>query len=410
MRIVIVNFSDSEGGAARAAYRLHESLLSQGLDSIMLVASKRKHDPSVMGPSSIFQKAIYKFKSHLNKFPLRKYVVKVPFSPSFSPSLGVVEKINKLKPDIVHIHWIHAGMLKFEDISRIKAPLVWTLHDMWLFTGGCHYAGECKFYLTHCGKCPALTSSKKNDLSNSIFSRKKEILKETNNITIVGLSEWIKNCATSSFLLKDKSIVRIPNPIDTNKFKPSPMLEAREFWRFPVNRKLVLFGAMSSTTDVRKGYLELKQALEKLKNPNVELVVFGNNTNLNQDVFGFKTHSVGTIEDDSKLMFLYNAADLMVVPSLEENLSNAIAESLACGTPVVCFDIGGNGDLVEHMHNGYLAQRNDVEDLKNGIDWVLAHKDAEKLSRKSRDTILQKMEPKLIAKKYEELYHKISHN
>ena len=163
MKILIVSASDSEGGAARAAYRLHKALLTEDITSTMLVQSKATDDYTVIGAQTKFQKAISKLRPTLDSIPVWCYPdrTKALFSPSWLPFSDLVNKINDLNPDVVHLHWINSGMIRIEDFAKIKAPIVWSLHDNWAFTGGCHVMRECQLYKNSCGECPILGSKKK---------------------------------------------------------------------------------------------------------------------------------------------------------------------------------------------------------------------------------------------------------
>lgn len=408
MRVLIVNTSDIEGGAARAAYRLHKALLTEGVDSQMLVQSKSSDDFTVLGPQTKFQKAMGKLRPTLDSIPVRRYPerTKTLFSPSWVPFAGLVDKINALNPDVVHLHWIAGGMMRIEDLAKINAPIVWSLHDMWAFTGGCHYDEECGKFKNSCGSCPVLASAKENDLSSKVLQRKQVSFKQHTNLTIVGLSNWLAKQAKSSSLFKNTSVVNLPNPIDTTSFAPFCKQQARTLFKLPGDKKLVLFGAMGATSDPRKGFKELAQALSYLP-ADYELVVFGSNEPKISQGFKQKAHYLGHLHDDITLRVLYNAADVMVVPSLQENLSNAIMESLSCGTPVVGFDIGGNSDLIDHQVNGYLAEPYSSADFAKGIDWVLQHQSPDKLADNARQTVLVNFESSLVASKYIDLYREV---
>ena len=312
----------------------------------------------------------------------------------------------KIDPDIVHLHWVTGGMLRIEDVARIRAPVVWSLHDMWAFTGGCHYDEECGKFKNSCGSCPVLASAKENDLSSKVLQRKQVSFKQHTNLTIVGLSNWLAKQAKSSTLFKNTSVVNLPNPIDTTSFAPFCKQQARTLFKLPGDKKLVLFGAMGATSDPRKGFKELAQALDHLP-AEYELVVFGSNEPKISQGFKQKAHYLGHLHDDIALRVLYNAADVMVVPSLQENLSNAIMESLSCGTPVVGFDIGGNSDLIDHQVNGYLAEPYSADDLAKGIAWVLQHQSPDELAENARQKVLENFESSLVASKYIDLYREV---
>lgn len=408
MKILIVNTSDIQGGAARAAYRLHKALLSEGVDSRMLVQSKTSDDFSVIGPQTKFQKAMGRIRPTFDAFPLLcyKYRSMALISPSWIPFSGIVDKINALDPDVVHLHWIASGMIRIEDLQKINAPIVWSLHDMWPFTGGCHYVEDCAGYKKKCGNCPALMSNKEFDLSRKVWLRKQSCYSQLPNLTIVGLSKWLTVCAESASLFHNQLVINLPNPIDTKTFAPFAKVEARKLFNLPQDKKLILFGAMGATSDPRKGYKELVQALEYLPE-DYELVVFGSNKPQLPQGFKQKASYLGYLHDDVSLRVLYSAADVMVVPSLQENLSNAIMESLSCGTPVVAFGVGGNSDLIEHGKNGYLVKPFDCHDLADGIGWLVNHSTMESIKEYARNKIIKNFDSEIVAKKYIELYRSI---
>lgn len=409
MRVLIVNSSDLEGGAARAAYRLHHSLLKEGVDSKLLVQSKVSDDFTVLGPISKVEKLASRIRPLLDSLSNRRYErrTKTLYSSSWLPFSNVVERINALNPDIVHLHWVASGMMRIEDVARINAPIVWSLHDMWPFTGGCHYDELCGAFKNGCGRCKVLGSSVEADLSRKVFLRKQKIFEKKKNITIVGLSRWLAREAKESQLFSGYSVVNLPNPIDTNIFAPFEKSKARELLRLPQNKKLILFGAMAATSDPRKGFRELSEALEQLEVQDVELVVFGASSPEKNTSFKQKTHYLGRLHDDVTLRVLYSAVDVMVVPSLQENLSNVIMESLACGTPVVGFNVGGNPDLVDHRVSGYLAKPYDIEDLVRGLIWVLENENTNAVSSLARQKVTREFEQSHVAMQYINLYRTI---
>lgn len=404
MKVLIVNTSDIDGGAARAAYRLHNALLESKINSQMLVLSKSGDDFTVNTFLKKTQKIFNKLRPALDSIPIRKYNNTALFSAAWVPSSGIVNKINSLNPDVVHLHWINAGMIKIEDLAKIKAPIVWSLHDMWAFTGGCHYDESCGAYKEKCGECVVLASKRKKDISRKVFKRKQATYSKIPNMTIVGLSNWLKTCAENSILFHNKKIVNLPNPIDTKIFQAFDKLKARELWGLPKDKKIVLFGAMGASSDPRKGFNELSDAFKNIDRDDIEFVVFGASSPLNPPDLGCKTHYIGRLSDDISLITLYSAVDVMIVPSLQENLSNAIMESLACATPVVGFDIGGNSDLIDHEQNGYLAQAYSSVDLAKGIEWVLDNSKYEDLCRNAREKVISKFDNNIVSAQYIELY------
>jgi glycosyltransferase involved in cell wall biosynthesis len=229
-----------------------------------------------------------------------------------------------------------------------------------------------------------LESDQEQDLSRWIWKRKAKAW-ESVNLTVVSPSKWLAGCARSSSLFQDKRIEVIPNGLDTQIYQPIERHLARARLKLPQDKLLILFGAMSSTSDRRKGFHLLQPALQKLGGSDwrdqVELVVFGSSRPKSEPSFGFKTHYLGSLSDDFALSLVYAVADVFVAPSVQENLPNTVMEALACGTPCVAFKIGGMADLIEHQLNGYLAYPFEIEDLANGIAWVLADKKQHNLLR-----------------------------
>jgi glycosyltransferase involved in cell wall biosynthesis len=376
----------------------------------MLVQKKDGDDFTVTSTSNTkIQKLFNKLRPPIDSIPIRFYkdTTKTLFSPSWFGFGNIADKINEINPDIVHLHWICGGMIKIEELAKIKAPIVWSLHDMWAFTGGCHYDEGCNAFESSCKNCKVLGSSKEYDLSRKIFYRKKKTFQDMKNMTIIGLSRWLNDCSKNSSLLKERKHINLPNPINTKIFKPFNKYKSRELWNLPMNKKLVLFGAMNATSDSRKGFKELSESLHCLHNQSIEFVVFGSSEPRESQNFGFKTHYMGYLYDDVSLTTLYSAVDVMVVPSLQENLSNAIMESLSCATPVIAFDIGGNRDMIEHQNNGYLAKPFEAEDLAKGIDWVLNNENYETLCKNAREKVLKEFDSKVVARRYMELYREI---
>lgn len=410
MKVLIVNTSDFEGGAARAAYRLHKSLLALNVKSQMLVQSKKSEDFTVETISKTkTQKGINLLRPAIDSIPMIFYrnKTKTLFSPSWFGFNRVVDTINEINPDVVHLHWICGGMMRLEDLARIKAPIVWSLHDMWAFTGGCHYDEECNCYKKGCESCKVLGSNKKNDLSKKAFRRKQKVFFKKKDISVVGVSRWLCDASKSSALLKDKKHINLPNPIDTTIFKPFDKEASRELWSLPKNKKLVLFGAMDATNDPRKGFKELNEALQKLTCKDVEFVIFGSSEPKNAPDFGFRTHYIGHLYDDVSLVTLYSAVDVMIVPSLQEAFGQTASESMACGTPVVAFGHTGLLDIIDHKTNGYLAKPFDTLDLACGIEWILSSKHYDELCVSARQKVLKKFDSVVVAKKYVEFYKEI---
>ena len=408
---LLINTFDNVGGAARAAYRLHHGLLEHGIKSRYFVSQKSSDDPTVLGPSTNLEKVAAKLRYQIEGLPLFIYRDRqnVIFSPAWVP-WNFHNFINRTDADIIHLHWINGGFLQVETFKKIKKPIIWTLHDSWAFTGGCHMPLDCKKYETACGCCPVLKSNKTKDISYRIFLRKQRSWKDL-PLTIVTPSRWLADKARSSALFNGRRIEVIPNGIDTHRYKPMEKKIARELLSLPQNKKIILFGTMNAFTDLRKGIHHLQKAILILseryhQKEDVEIVVFGASKPAGEQPFSLKTYYMDRLYDDISLSLLYASADVFVAPSIEENLPYTIMESLSCGTPCVAFKIGGIPDLIEHKGNGYLAAPLDPKDLAQGIYWVLEdEKRHERLSSRAREKVIEEFDIKLISRKYMEMYY-----
>jgi glycosyltransferase involved in cell wall biosynthesis len=409
LNVLHINTSDINGGAARAAYRLHRALLDQDVESRMLVQDKSSDDWTVTGPPSKIGKGVARIRPTAGQLPVKIYphAKQTLFSPCWLPFSKVIRTIKRIDPDIVHLHWIAGGFLRIEDLARIQKPIIWSLHDMWAFTGGCHYDEGCGRYTARCGACPVLGSSSERDLSRWIFRRKQKTFAGISNLTINGLSRWLADCAVKSSLFRNHTMVNLPNLIDTRAFKPVPREQAKKLLGLSLEKKHILFGAMNAASDARKGFAELIRSLDHIQSRNIELTVFGCSEPRNVPALPHPVHYLGRLQDDISLRVLYSAADVMVAPSRQENLSNTIMESMACGTPVVAFDIGGNGDMVEHQRNGYLARPFDSIDLACGIDYCLNKENTKRLCENARHKIVKEFDFHLVCQRYIQLYESI---
>ncbi len=412
MKVLHLSQSDIEGGAARGAYWLHQALQKAGVESNMLVASKQSDDPSVFGKSGKIHRGLIELRSRIDGFPLSFYKNRHPlFSLSWFPNHDTETQITQINPDLINLHWIGTGFLTPESLSRFKKPIVWTMRDMWAFTGGCHYTGDCVNYMTKCGACPALKSQKENDLSRKFWQRKFNSWHSL-DFTVVTISRWLAECVKESSILGQKRVEVIHNALDESKFKPMPKKVVREILGLNPEKKIILFGAINATTDERKGFQYIVPALQNLANngfrDNTELVVFGSSKPQAEPNLGMKATYMGNLNDDISLALVYAAADVTLVPSMQEAFGKTAMESLACGTPVVSFDSTGLKDIVEHQKNGYRSECFSWEDLARGIHWVLADEERwESLSRRARKKIEEEFTLTIQARAYLKLYEEV---
>ncbi len=318
MKILHLSTHDISGGAARAAYRLHKGLQYIGLDSQMLVQEKLSDDKTVIAPKIRLFQGIAKTKLTFETLPLKLYRQRsnTSFFTQWLPD-RVVPQVAHINPDIINLHWISAGFMQIETLAKLKQPLVWTLHDSWGFTGGCHVIGECDRYTVSCGACPQLNSGNDWDLSRWVWKRKAKAWKDL-NLTLVSPSSWLANCASSSSLFQNLRIEVIPHGLDTQSFRPINQVLAREILNLPQDKKLILFGALQATSDRNKGFHLLQPSLQELSksgwNDSWDVVIFGASQPENPPDLGFKTHYLGHLHDNMSLASVYSAADVMLVP------------------------------------------------------------------------------------------------
>ena len=410
MRIIHLSYSDIIGGAFRATYRIHHSLLKHGISSRLWVNEKKSDDWTVEDLNNKIGKVLNKLRPQVINYSLVKMLKtenKIIHSPSVLPS-NWVKHINNSDSDIVHLHWIQNEMLSIKDISKIKKPIVWTLHDMWAFCGAEHYTNDNRWRESY------NSNNKPNyesgfDLNRWTWNRKKKYWKNPNQI--VTPSKWLAKCVSESALMKNWPVSVIANPIDTYQWKPMEKKNTRQLLNLSQDANLILFGAIGGGKDSRKGYDLLLSALEYIKADKklkkIELVVFGQSKPKSQPDLGFPIHYSGHLHDDLSLRALYSAADVMVVPSRLEAFGQTASEAHACGTPVVSFDIGGLPDIIEHQKTGYLAKAFDTRDLANGITWVLQQDGSNKLGNNARERAVEKFSEKKISEAYLDIYKKL---
>ncbi|MEI7879992.1 MAG: glycosyltransferase family 4 protein [bacterium] len=412
MKVLHLNTFDIEGGAARAAWRLHQGLRELGTDSRMLVQTKTSGDETVCERDTELARWLGKFRPYMEIVPLIMYRSRpsTHWATEWTPT-RVIQQILALKPDIIHLHWVCRGFMSITDIGKLPAPVVWTLHDSWAFTGGCHVPGSCTLYKKQCGMCPQLASTQADDLSRWVWTQKAKHWAHT-PFTIVTPSHWLADCARNSSLLKSCRTEVIPNGIDTTIYRPVPRHEARAALALPQDRKLVLISAMNATLDTNKGFRYLEAGLQQLAaagwKDKIELLVVGQAAPSTPVNAGVPIRFLGILKDEDAMRQVYSAADVTVLSSIQENLPNSIMESMACGTPVVAFNIGGIPQLIDHNVNGYLAAPFEASDLAAGIQMVLSDDDNRaRLSAMALKKIITTFDTRIITRQYQALYEKV---
>lgn len=401
MKILHLSAANDSSGAGKATILTHNALLKLGYVSKILFLKSKLRDSEIHSyhNKSFFHKLKRIFFTKFEQFPLLFYSKKN--KRIFSPALiGLnLKKENLINwADVIHIHWSNHGFVDITEIVKWNKPIVFTLRDMWAFTGGCHYTFECTNFKNQCGKCPNLGSYKENDLSKLVLKRKIKHLGSA-HINWVAISSWMQKKAKESTLLKGKKIPIIYSGVDITIFKIFDKIETRNKLNLPENKTILLFGA----TDLReryKGFEYAKTLLNKLNNDFL-VITFGSGNFKDNEITQQSIH-FGKI-NTSKLCELYNAADVFIGPSIAEGMGKTFLEAQLCGIPVVCFDKTGPVDIVKHKETGYIAKFKDDYDLLEGLKFCLNTK----INREFiRALSVKKFNINTIAKQYIKIYEK----
>ncbi len=407
------------GGAAVAATRLHRALCRQGIASSLLSDLPSGAEEGVAALSNTF----WQKKEHWVRFTAERLCF-LPYEKdkrvrfAFSPArVGVDLSEHPLirAADIIHVHWVNFGFLSVGSLKKLfllGKPVVWTFHDMWPFTGGCHHSGECENYRKECGNCKFLRNPGVNDLSHRGWTAKAGAYTAV-PFAAVTCSRWLEGRARSSSLLKNFRITTIPNPIDTEQFRHGDKRASRSLLGLAPDKDYILFAA-AKVSATGKGFHFFRQAVQLLveKNPtivhSVELLVLGKGSEESLTDLPLKATSMGYLQDAEQIGRVYNAASMFVTTSLEENLPNTIMEAMACGTPAVGFSTGGIPEMIDHLENGYVAAYKSAESVRDGIVWVLEQ--GEELGEKARAKVVRTYAEDIVARQYNQLYTALLEN
>ncbi len=400
MKVALINTSEYTGGAAIACKRLFEAHDAQGISVNHLVLHPTEKSKAITISKGGF---FSKWNLYLEKLHLWFHEKNASYRFKFSTAI-IGSDISKhpalLEADVIHFHWLQQGFLSIKNIRAIVdlgKPIFWTMHDMWTFTGGCHYSEHCLNYKQGCGNCFMLKRPQVNDLSSKIWKRKEELYNQS-DITFITCSSWLKDIAKSSSLLSNQKVVDIPNPIDVNFYKPSQREKGKKY--------TVLIQAMD-LNDERKGFTYFLECLKELKKQDdnitdvIKINCFGKASDDTLRDMGFEVHAFGFLDSKEKVLSAYQSSDVLVIPSLQDNLPNAVMESLACGLPVVGFDTGGIPEMVDHEINGFITKKKDVAGLASGIKWVIEDdKRFSELSANARKKAVEQYSYQAISNKY----------
>lgn len=418
MRIAHLAWSDTSGGAAIAAHRLHRGLRRIGVDSRMVVAETRRLDETVQVAArgqKMSERLRCRIRSKMISRDFARYRTTRPahlerFSDDRAWEPNVLPD-SLPKADLYNLHWV-AGFLDYRTFfARVPhdVPLVWTLHDMNPFTGGCHYSAGCERFVATCGACPALGSTDSKDLSAAIFRRKCAAYARLNpeRVRVVAPSVWLSREASRSALLSKFDISTIPYGLDTEIFQPRGRAIAREVFGIPQDLRVVMFVAHSFQSH-RKGMDLLLAALaEQNVSRDIGVISVGMNE-LSAGMPGGCCYALGELNSERLMSFAYSAADLFVLPAREDNLPNVVLEAMACGTPVVAFDVGGLPDMVRPDVTGLLVPADNVQALRESIETLLNDKERlARMSRECRRVAIEEYGLELQAERYRQVYEEL---
>ena len=416
MRVLIVNTSERTGGAAVAASRLMEALNNNGVKAKMLVRDKETDRLTVAAVPGqkwmLFYFLWERFVVWLRLYFNRKHLFEVDIA---NCGADVTQLPEFQEADVVHLHWINQGMLSLKGIRKILntgKPVVWTMHDIWPATAICHLTLDCRNFETQCAHCRLLPGSgSTNDLSTQIWKRKQQMLNDR-QITFVTCSQWLAGEAQKSALLKGQRVVSIPNPIDTHIYTPKDKQQARQRVGLPTEGRIILF-ASQRVTNRNKGMGYLLEACRLLaeqypeKKEDITVAILGGHAEEIEGQLPFRTCPLGYVNDEQRIVDIYNAADVFVLPSLSENLPNTIMEAMACGVPSVGFRIGGIPEEIDHQQNGYVADYCSSEDLARGIWWTLYEADHEAVRKACLQKVAHNYSQQSVANHYLEVYESL---
>ena len=419
MRVLIVNTSERTGGAAVAASRLMEALNNNGVKAKMLVRDKETDRLTVaavpgqkgMQGRFLWERLVVWLRLHMR----REHLFEVDIA---NCGADITQLREFQEADVIHLHWVNQGMLSLKGIRKILdsgKPVVWTMHDIWPATAVCHVTLDCRHFEQQCGHCRLLPGGGgAGDLSAQVW-RKKQRMLAGRQITFVACSQWLASEAKKSGLLQGQRVESIPNPIDTHIYAPQNQQQARQRVGLPTEGRIILF-ASQRVTNPGKGMQYLLEACRLLAEQHPEqkeqitVAILGGHAEELEGQLPFRTCSLGYVNDEHRIVDVYNAADVFVLPSLSENLPNTIMEAMACGVPSVGFRVGGIPEEIDHQQNGYVADYRSSEDLARGIWWALFEADHEAVRHACLQKVAHNYSQQSVANHYLEVYESLRHH
>ena len=421
MHSLLINTYD-RGGAAKACLRLHQGLLSQNINSKVLLKSRLNdnipetylfHGPDAKTSlqSKIYRKGAHLLEELLGFDKVQKELISYQnsrksgfeaFTLPFS-NLDITKNEFYKKADVVNLHWV-ADFIDYKSFFKKNTkPVVWTLHDMNPFSGGEHFE-EIYYGMDINGNPIKRILSKHETVTfNKVLSLKKEAVQYALHPVIVAPSKWMAEQAKKSIIFNGYEIKVIPYGLNSNVFQPRDKMFTREILNLPKDKTIILFIA-DSTENKRKGYEFLLKAFKEIDSDELILLSIGKK-NYEQKIVA-NLIELGEVHDELFLSVIYSAADVFVIPSLMDNLPNTVLESIMCGTPVIGFPVGGIPEMVEDGINGYLTEEVSVSSLVKAINRFLM--DSGVFNNVTiRNNAVVKYDLSLQSKAYENLFYQL---
>lgn len=396
MKVLHINSTD-EGGTFNLLFDIHKSLIKKKIKTKIYLPHRKNHLPKKKNVPNFYiqDNIIFNFHFYIINFLkriIKKFFLKTkPYSTvtlSLFDSFGLKKMIKKIKPDIIHLHWLGNEFVSLRDIIDLKIPIVWTMHDLWIVNPYYHY--ENKQNKNFFSKI----------LTNYLFDKIRIILKK--NIQIVPTSEWSKRKLEKKFRLGSKKSSYIPCGIDFKKFYPMSKLQSKKLLGLQ-KRPVILFIAFG-VNNPRKGFEFLKKSLKFIKH-DYQLLIAGDTKPHN---FKGEYKFVKLPKTFKMRRLIFNSADLLIVPSTHEAFGLVSIEAAACNTPSVIFNDTGLQDPIKHKVNGYVAKYKNSNDLGKGINWILKSiKEEPKKFKNCRKQAIKKYDINNLTDKYILTYKKL---
>ena len=385
--------------AGNAAYRLHQAMRREGIESYVLTYQKTIKRNFVFNEKTGLKQIIAKFYNKIINTKIINKKKAGTYLFSVFPRITFNELIQHAKNmDVIYLHWISGGYLSVKDISKLAQlgkPIIFFMHDMWTMTGGCHHSFDCTQYKTGCKECEMFQSR-----GNIAFKQNKikaNLFRKYNNLYFVSPSQWMANCAKESSILKEKPVYVIPNIVDESIFKPLDKGISRNILNLPHNKFIITFGCQAGINNKFKGFDYLREAINNLNFSDIQLLIYGSDYNQRTvEQLKYPIIFLGPINDEHVLSLICNASDLFVSPSLAESFGLTFLENTLCGTPVIGFDCTAIPEIVKTGINGYLTKNKNSEDLSQGITLIYNKKITMKETIKYNSSAIIKQHKELI--------------